>query len=97
MSNGGFRKAPSPARKRRRIEYSNFTFLHSDSLQLCKGLGLHGQNSGTVESKSKRSCWAGNKRYATARLAVRSGTSIGHMQGQERCTCGNLLLTFKTV
>jgi hypothetical protein len=28
---------------------------------------------------------------------ARSGILIGHTQGHERCTCGNLLIMFKTI
>jgi hypothetical protein len=67
-------------------------------LGLCKELCLYGKNSRpeSFESKNMRSRWAGDKRYATACMA-RSAILIGHMQGHERCTCGKLLIMFKTI
>jgi hypothetical protein len=52
----------------------------------------------SLESRNKRSRWAGNKKYTTACMA-RCGILTGHMQGHERCTCGNLVITrmFKTI
>jgi hypothetical protein len=47
-------------------------------------------------SESKKiSRWTDNKRYAAASTAG-SGTSSGHAQVHERCTRGNLLITYET-
>jgi hypothetical protein len=74
------------------------TPLHSLFWGLFEELRLCGQNSWpeSFESKNMRSCWAGNKRYATACVA-RCGISIGYMQGHEQCTSGNLLIMSETI
>jgi hypothetical protein len=51
---------------------------------LYKELHLYGQNlrPESFGRKNNRSCWAGNKKYATVCIA-RSEISIGHMQGHK--------------